>query len=132
MVSVANDLADNTVQVGQFNARELYEYTVRDNIELRDRILDFLKVYVVDVVASHAHENFGNCHSVLNNCPVQSFARDTVNCLQDDIFKPNHYLSLMEFRQLTLGRLQKFVAQRYFVTQDYIDGKLAFRTEALL
>lgn len=44
MVSVADDLADSTVQVGQFNTRELYEYTVRDNIELRDRIFEFLKV----------------------------------------------------------------------------------------
>ena len=44
MVSVADDLADNTVQVGQFNARELYEYTVGDNIELRDRIFEFLQV----------------------------------------------------------------------------------------
>lgn len=44
MVSVADDLADCTVQVGQFNPRELYEYTVRDNVELRDKILDFLKV----------------------------------------------------------------------------------------
>ena len=44
VVSVADELADNTVPVGSFNARELYEYTVRDNIELRDRILDFLKV----------------------------------------------------------------------------------------
>lgn len=41
MVSVADD---NTVQVGQFSARELYEYTVGDNIELRDRIFEFLKV----------------------------------------------------------------------------------------
>lgn len=42
--------------------------------------------------------------------------------MQDAIFKPNHYLSLLEFRQLTLERLQKFVAQRYFITKDYIDG----------
>ena len=44
VVSVADELADNTVPVGTFNPRELYEYTVRDNIELRDRILEFLKV----------------------------------------------------------------------------------------
>jgi len=49
MVSVADDLADSTVQAGQFNPRELYEYTVRDNIELRDRILDFLKVLITAV-----------------------------------------------------------------------------------
>lgn len=44
MVSVADELVDNTVQVGQFSPRQLYECTVRDNIELRDKILDFLKV----------------------------------------------------------------------------------------
>ena len=49
MVSVADDLADSTVQVGHFNPRELYEYTVRDNLELRDRILDFLKVSMTTV-----------------------------------------------------------------------------------
>ena len=43
--------------------------------------------------------------------------------MQDDIFKPNHYLSLLEFRQLTLERLQKFVTQQYFITKDYIDGR---------
>ena len=31
----------------------------------------------------------------------------------------------MEFRQLTLERLQKFVAQQYFVTKDYLDGECA-------
>ena len=31
----------------------------------------------------------------------------------------------MEFRQLTLERLQKFVAQRYFVTKDYLNGEVA-------
>ncbi|KAL3161189.1 hypothetical protein ABBQ38_009556 [Trebouxia sp. C0009 RCD-2024] len=88
MASIADELADNTVQVGQFNPRELYEYTVGDNIELRDRIFEFLK---------------------------------------DDIFKPNHYLSLMEFRQLTLERLQKFVAQQFFVTKDYLDDPRKFQ-----
>ena len=51
MVAVADELADNTVQVGQFDARELYEYTVRDNIELRDKIFDFLKVGTCPPVA---------------------------------------------------------------------------------
>lgn len=48
--------------------------------------------------------------------------------MQDDIFKPNHYLSLMEFRQLTLERLQKFVAQQFFVTKDYLDGAIEHLT----
>ena len=44
--------------------------------------------------------------------------------MQDEIYKPNHYLSLMEFRQLTLERFQKFVAQQYFITKDYLDGEV--------
>ena len=52
MISVADDLADSTVQVGQFNARELYEYTVGGNIELRDRIFEFLKVSTCALVLS--------------------------------------------------------------------------------
>lgn len=55
--------------------------------------------------------------------PLASTAYALGTRLQDDIFKPNHYLSLMEFRQLTLERLQKFVAQRYFITKDYLDGE---------
>lgn len=42
---------------------------------------------------------------------------------QDDIYRPNYYLSLMEFRQLTLDRLQKFVDQKFFTTRDYLDSK---------
>ena len=44
MVSVADDLLDNTAELVHFCPRELYEYTVRDNIEMRDQILEFLKV----------------------------------------------------------------------------------------
>jgi acyl-CoA oxidase len=42
--------------------------------------------------------------------------------LQDDLYKPDHYQSLMEFRSQTLERLKKFAAQRFFRTQDYLDG----------
>ncbi len=41
---------------------------------------------------------------------------------QDPIYRPNYYLSLMEFRELTLQRLQKFVDQRFFSTFDYLRG----------
>lgn len=43
-------------------------------------------------------------------------------CLQDDIYQPNFYLSLLEFRELTLQRLKKFTDQRFFSTADYIRG----------
>lgn len=41
--------------------------------------------------------------------------------LSDPLYKPNshHYLPLMEFRQLTLDRLKKFVGQRFFSVFDY-------------
>ena len=127
MVSVADDLADNSVTVGTFSPRELYEYTVRDNIELRDRILDFLKVNKTS--PSHLQA----LQVPLKHCTQQKQQESVCNChytrslsfliLQDDIFKPNHYLALMDFRQQTLERFQKFVAQRFFVTKDYIDGK---------
>ena len=37
----------------------------------------------------------------------------------------------MEFRQLTLERLQKFVAQRYFITKDYLDGEVRSRAHLI-
>eukprot|EP00775_Hariotina_reticulata_P009658 gene9658-9818_t len=50
--------------------------------------------------------------------------------LKDDIFKPNQYLSLLEFRELTLQRLKKFVAAKFpdgrgFDVRDYLNSKCA-------
>ncbi len=42
---------------------------------------------------------------------------------QDDIYRPNYYQSLMEFREQTLQRLQKFVAQKFFSVRDYVNGE---------
>ncbi len=39
------------------------------------------------------------------------------------MYRPNYYLSLMEFRDLTLRRLQKFVDQKFFSTFDYLNGE---------
>ena len=41
---------------------------------------------------------------------------------QDDLYKPNYYLSLWEFRELTLQRLQLFVSQCFFSVFDYLHG----------
>lgn len=41
---------------------------------------------------------------------------------QDDIYRYNGYLSLMEFRELTLQRLKKFVAQKFFTVTDYTNS----------
>jgi hypothetical protein len=42
---------------------------------------------------------------------------------QDPLYRYDGYLSLMEFREQTLQRLQKFVAQRFFTVRDYLDSK---------
>ncbi|KAL6747266.1 acyl-CoA dehydrogenase/oxidase [Haematococcus lacustris] len=46
--------------------------------------------------------------------------------LKDDLYKYNGYLSLLEFRELTLQRLQKFVQQRFFTVRDYLDDPRKF------
>ena len=46
---------------------------------------------------------------------------------QDDLFKPNFYLSLMEFRDLTLRRLQAFSARGFFSVADYLREPLRFQ-----
>ena len=45
--------------------------------------------------------------------------------LQDDLYKPNYYQGLMDFREQTLQRLQKYVDQRFFQTMDYLKGDYA-------
>ncbi|KAK9826635.1 hypothetical protein WJX74_007195 [Apatococcus lobatus] len=46
--------------------------------------------------------------------------------MQDDLYKPNYYQGLMDFREQTLQRLQKFVDQRYFQTMDYLKNPRKF------
>lgn len=43
--------------------------------------------------------------------------------MQDDIYKPDYYLSLLDFRELTLQRLKHFVDQKFFSVFDYLQGK---------
>ena len=42
--------------------------------------------------------------------------------MQEELYKPNYYLSMYEFRDLTLRRLQLFVSQRFFSVFDYLHG----------
>ncbi|KAK9816668.1 hypothetical protein WJX72_003499 [[Myrmecia] bisecta] len=88
MALVDVEAAPQLALPADFDPRELYEFLCRDNLELRDRIMEFLK---------------------------------------DDLYQPNYYLSLMEFRELTLQRLQKFVAQKFFSSKDYITDPLRFQ-----
>ena len=46
---------------------------------------------------------------------------------QDDLFKANFYLSLMEFRDLTLRRLRAFSARGFFSVADYLRDPLRFQ-----
>ncbi|KAI8465897.1 MAG: hypothetical protein J3K34DRAFT_473059 [Monoraphidium minutum] len=42
--------------------------------------------------------------------------------LKDPLYRPDLYLSMMEFREQTLVRLQKFLQQRFFSIRDYLSG----------
>lgn len=44
---------------------------------------------------------------------------------QDELYRPRYELSLLETRELTLRRLQKFVQQRFFSVFDYTRGACA-------
>ncbi|KXZ54879.1 hypothetical protein GPECTOR_4g951 [Gonium pectorale] len=46
--------------------------------------------------------------------------------LKDDLYRPNHYQSMMDFREQTLQRLKKFVAQKFFSVRDYINDPRRF------
>lgn len=43
---------------------------------------------------------------------------------QDPLYRPNHYISMMELRELTLVRLKRFLDARFFSIRDYLRGAL--------
>eukprot|EP00882_Tetradesmus_deserticola_P012097 GHRQ01012816.1.p1 GENE.GHRQ01012816.1~~GHRQ01012816.1.p1 ORF type:complete len:645 (+),score=319.12 GHRQ01012816.1:546-2480(+) len=67
---------------------------------------------------------------VHDNAELRSAVYDL---LKEDIFKPNHYLSLLEFRELTLQRLKRFVTAdfngRGFDVRDYLDDPRRFMAQ---
>ncbi|KAG2451240.1 hypothetical protein HYH02_003847 [Chlamydomonas schloesseri] len=46
--------------------------------------------------------------------------------LKDDLYRPNLYQGLMDFREQTLQRLKKFVGQRFFSVRDYTSDPRRF------
>jgi hypothetical protein len=46
-----------------------------------------------------------------------------LHVLQDEMYRPKYYQGLMEFRELTLQRLLKFVGQKFFSVRDYLRGE---------
>ncbi|KAG2490905.1 hypothetical protein HYH03_010818 [Edaphochlamys debaryana] len=53
--------------------------------------------------------------------------RDRVlDFLKDPIFRPDHYQSLLDFREQTLQRLKKVVGQKFFSVRDYVDNPRKF------
>jgi hypothetical protein len=42
--------------------------------------------------------------------------------VQDDLYRADYYQSLMEFREQTYQRLQKYAAQQFFKTHHYLSG----------
>ncbi len=53
----------------------------------------------------------------------QELRKRIFDFLRDDLFAPKPYLSLMEFRELTLKRLQAVVQQKFFSVFDYTRGR---------
>ena len=101
-------LEDDT-SLQSFQPREMFEFLTRDNLKLRLQIMDFLRVRL---------------HPTVHGCTVKPLAVSLTvyTGLQDDLYQPNHYLSLMEFREQTLQRLKKFCEQRFFSVADYTQG----------
>ena len=115
----ANLDGDSSLQSVQ--PREMFEFLTRDNLKLRLQIMDFLKVSNLCVgkrcllSPPRAMANLW--------CDTRSLRGQRLGLgLQDDLYKPNHYLSLMEFREQTLQRLKKFCEQRFFSVADYTQG----------
>ena len=113
-------------QVQDFKAEGVYLFLTRDNVELRAKMLDHLKVQHGTL---HYHVS-SRCSwpGMVSLLPlwVQLDTWLLVPPLQDDIYRQNYYLSLMEFRELTMQRLRKFVDQRFFSVFDYLEGVLRF------
>ncbi|KAF5840852.1 acyl-CoA dehydrogenase/oxidase [Dunaliella salina] len=58
----------------------------------------------------------------------EELRREIQEFLRDPLYRYNGYLSLPEFRELTLQRLKKYVAQGFFRARDYMDDPLKFMT----
>jgi hypothetical protein len=74
---------------------------------------------------------FGSLSALTMSTGLHCIAR--LPAAQGDLFKPNHYLSLHAFRELTLKRLQAFVAAKFsdgnggapagFDVRDYLNSE---------
>ena len=121
----------------------LASWMTPDNAALRAKMLEHLKVRPPCALSStvgalwRRYLNLllnvlacGSTASVLQSVDVvippcmtpHSQLQHPKGCLQDEIYKPNYYQSLMDFRQQTLERLQHFAAQHFFKTEDYLKG----------
>lgn len=132
-------LADGSAVAG-ICPKALGAYVTHDNAELRARIMEFLKVRsaaastflrCISRIAPHAlmqRAQGGTAHGrgahppARPHTPPPPLRIACTSAPQDDMYRLDHYLSLMEFRELTLRRLQKFVGQRFFSVRDYLTG----------
>jgi acyl-CoA oxidase len=89
--------------ISSFSPRAMYLAIAHDNVELRESIYRFLEQVgrIADVYSC-----MGKLNLLLHS--------------QNPIYRPNYYLSLMEFRELTLQRLKAFCDQRFFCTKHYL------------
>ena len=63
------------------------------------------------------------CLAQPSSTPAAPSAYRSPFAMQDDIYKADYYLSLMDFRELTLKRLKHFVDQHFFSVKDYLQGE---------
>ena len=97
--------------VPDFDAEGVFLFLTRDNVELRAKMLDFLKACALLKRAA-----------LQTKAATALLSKGNLPVLQDDLYRQNFYLNLMEFRELTLQRLKKFVEQRFFSVSDYLQG----------
>ena len=69
-------------------------------------------------------DGFGTVGTFLSQTISGSlYSASAYTAMQDDIYKPDYYLSLLDFRELTLQRLKHFVNQKFFSVSDYLQGE---------
>ncbi|GIL55049.1 hypothetical protein Vafri_10685 [Volvox africanus] len=88
-----------------------------------------LQVLTRQVTAGHATTRLAVCPKEMRNFLVHDNKelRDAIfEFLKDDIYRPNNYQGLMDFREQTLQRLKKFVAQKFFSVRDYTNDPRRF------
>lgn len=111
-----------------FSSRDVYLWLTRDNVELRDKMLGFLKASNTRIqYRQHKTVSFSLARSTATYVGPYSLqiGLSLPDALQDPLYQPQYHLSLKDFRALTLERLKRFTEQRFFRAIDYQEGAIA-------